>query len=218
VIVVLGSPSAAPTLGVPCASGAAPLIARSAAACGAAVEVVGRIGDDGVGDAVLLDLAAAAIGHVAVLRAPGAATPIDAASVATDDGALSSVLDDADATAERVNDDMALPIDAGDVDLALRYLPDYRVIVVAADLDAAGWSTVIAAASWSGAHLVGVVRPGEEPADVPHDATILQRPHTDDGSFAAMVGRYAAALDSGDEPAAAFASASTDSGWATVRD
>jgi hypothetical protein len=92
------------------------------------------------------------------------------------------------------------------------------VIVVAADLDPAGWSTVIAAASWSGAHLIGLVKPGDEPADVPADATILQRPETDDGSFAAMVGRYAAALDAGDEPAAAFASASTEAGWATVRD
>jgi hypothetical protein len=33
-----------------------------------------------------------------------------------------------------------------------------------------------------------------------------------------MVGRYAAALDAGEEPKAAFAAASSGSGWASVSD
>ena len=39
------------------------------------------------------------------------------------------------------------------------------------------------------------------------DATVLAVPADDEGAFATLVGAYAAALDSGAEPAAAFAGA-----------
>lgn len=197
-------------------------VARAAVGAGAVVQVVGRVGDDPTGDAVLLDMAASGIGHVAVLRAAGQPTPVRPELASDDERALGAALDDELAEASppeaRAPDD-GLTIDAGDLDLALRYLPDYRVLVVAADLDRAAWSTVVAAASWSGAHLVALIAPEGEAPDLPGDATILERAGDDaDGTFAALVGRYVAALDAGEEPRVAFAQAARGAGWANVVD
>ena len=189
---------------------------------GAAVQVVGRVGDDAAGDAVLLDLAAAGIGHVAILRAAGQPTAVRAEPATDDDAPPGAALDDEEAGPDdgRATDGgEGLSIDAGDLDLALRYLPDYRVVIVATDLDPAAWATVIAASSWSGAHVMGLVGAGGAPAGLPDDAMVLERPADDaDGTFAAMVGRYAAGIDAGEEPAAAFAAASSGTGWASVPD
>jgi hypothetical protein len=220
-VVVIGSPAGRLGGHGVRASGLAVDAARAAVQSGGAVQVVGRVGDDAVGDAVLLDMAAAGIGHVAVLRAAGQPTSVQP-EPATDDAAPGAALDDEKAEADdgrAADGENELAVDAGDLELALRYLPDYRVLVVATELDPPAWATVIAATSWSGAHLIGLVRAGGAPADVPEDATILERPAADaDGTFAAMVGRYAAGLDSGEEPAAAFAAASNGSGWASVAD
>jgi hypothetical protein len=52
VIVVIGLPSLRPGLDGPSAEGLPSRIARAAAAAGAAVELIGKVGDDPAGDAL----------------------------------------------------------------------------------------------------------------------------------------------------------------------
>ncbi|MBA2380760.1 MAG: hypothetical protein H0V73_01500 [Chloroflexi bacterium] len=111
-----------------------------------------------------------------------------------------------------------LSVDSGDLELALRYVPDYRVVVLAADLDAPSLAAVVTAAAWSGARLVALVPAGSAVDAIPSDATVLERPTTDDGAFAATVAAYAVALDQGIEPAEAFKEAQRVGGWAAVAD
>jgi hypothetical protein len=215
-LVVVGSPcgrSAAD--GRTVAAGLAAEIARRAAS-GAPVQIVGRVGEDPVGDAVLIDLAAANVGHVAVLRTPGAATPLATAPSGDepDDAAAGAALGDLQDDAARGTS--GLPIDAGDLELAFRYLPDYRVIVVTPGLDPDAMETVIAAAGWSAARLVILDDGAAPPADLPADATVLAQPPDADSAFAAVVARYAVELDRGTEPGAAFAAASRAVGWEPV--
>ena len=234
-IVIVGSPIGRPTDHGIGATGMPAGIARAAAESGAAVEVVGRVGEDATGDAILLDLAAHDIGHVAMLREPGRPTPTvvpaGAGSAIPDGPALAEAvldgidpLDDDDVLSSDADgagsQPAGLSLDAGDLELALRYIPDYRVLVVAADLDETALDTVIAAAGWSGAHLVALVPDGSPPpAALPAEATLLLRPAIDpDGAFAAMVAGYAVALDRGDEPRAAFAAAQRAGSWAAVAD
>jgi hypothetical protein len=225
VIVVVGSPIAEPTLHGIAAGGLSAAIAIAAARAGAAVQVVGRVGEDAAGDQVLLALAAAGVGHVAVLREPGrptpAAAPTAGESPSPDGPALGeSLLDDSadstDADADDANPP-GLSVDAADLELALRYVPDYRVLVIAADLDPEPLATVVAAAGWSGAHLVALLAGAAAADALPETTTVLERPDRDpDGTFAAMVAAYVVALDRGDDPAAAFAAAQQAGGWAAV--
>jgi hypothetical protein len=231
VIVIVGSPIAEPSGHAIVAGGLTSEIARRCALAGAAVQVVGRVGEDAAGDQVLLALAAAGIGHVAVLREPGRPTPTAAptrdGSASPDGPALGeALLDESDLSdgASGPADGNApaggpagLSVDAADLELALRYVPDYRVLVVAGDLDRSALDAVVAAAGWSGAHLVVLPPDGASMTAIPDMATALQRPATDpDGAFAAMVAGYAVALDRGDEPGSAFAAAQRAGGWAAV--
>ena len=208
-------------------------VARAIAAGGAAVQIVGRVGEDPAGEQVLLALAAIDVGHVAVLREPGRPTPIieprAGGSDAPDGPALGETLldevdhADGEGTPEGDDDPSPLPaglsVDADDLELALRYVPDYRVLVVACDLDPAALDAVVAAVAWSGAHLVVLQPDGSPTAALPDSTTVLLRPATDpDGAFAAMVAGYAVALDQGDEPQSAFAAAQQAGGWAAVAD
>jgi ribokinase len=215
VIVVVGSPylrfreskqqAAGPTAGV----------AAAAAAAGADVELVGKIGDDPAGEVVLLDLAGRGIGHVAVLRDPTRATP-ETADADVADAAEAEPFEERDAEPRPTATFSGPTLEPADIELALRYLPDYRVLVVAESLAPEALQVVLAATRWSGAALVVVVPNGSEPLDVP-DATILEAPDGDpDDAFASMVGGYAAALDRGEESVEAFASASAASGWAAA--
>jgi hypothetical protein len=220
VIVIVGSPIAEPTANGVVAGGLSAVIAVAAATAGAAVQVVGRVGEDAAGDQVLLSLAAAGVGHVAVLREPGRPTPAAAPepgeSASPDGPALGEALIDT-AADDPGGSPAGLSVDGADLELALRYVPDYRVLVIAADLDPAPLAAVVAAAAWSGAHLVAAVAEGSTTASLPDPATVLERPRADDdGAFAAMVAAYAVALDRGDEPAAAFAAAQRAGGWAAV--
>jgi hypothetical protein len=100
------------------------------------------------------------------------------------------------------------PIEPADIELALRYLQDVRV-VVAADLDPAGLSAAAAGAGYAGAALI-VIRTGAAsgPAateGLPESAVWLQAPASDpDGTFAGFVGAFAARLDGGEAPADAW--------------
>ncbi len=67
-IVVIGALLARETESGIVAAGRAATVARVAASAGADVQLVGKVGEGAAGDAVLLSLAQARVGHVAVLR------------------------------------------------------------------------------------------------------------------------------------------------------
>jgi hypothetical protein len=70
------------------------------------------------------------------------------------------------------------------------------------------------AASFADAALVVVAVPGAPLPDAYAGATVLEAPPDDpDGVFAALVGRFAAALDRGEPAADALRSAAAAGGW-----
>jgi len=175
------------------------------------VELVGRAGDDRDGDAVLMALSRAGVGHAAVLRDPVRATLVIERSPADE-----SALD-----AERVRapaPSIAEPgplLDPADVALGLSYVDAFSVLVVTDDVPAGALPAAVEAAAYAGAQLVVIIPPGRPtPAVLPADATVLAAPdEADDGEFATLVGEYAAALDGGMRPAEAFAAATRAAGW-----
>jgi hypothetical protein len=215
VIVVVGSPAwrdadpAGP-------AGRACEVALAAAGRGAVVEVVGRAGDDRVGDSLLGGLALAGVGHAAVLRDPVLPTPVlaplpevDPADLLTDapepgDPAISS----------------GPRLEPADVALGLSYLTAFGVLVVTDDAPPDVLPACVDGAAFSGAHLVVLVPAGRPlPGGLPPEATVLAAPDVaDDGAFAAVVGAYAAALDLGEPPVAAFRIATAAAGWAGAED
>ena len=222
-IVVIGSPFIVP--GDPgrrsTAAGRPIDVARGAIDGGGAVQLVGKIGDDPAGDALLLALADAGIGHVALLRDPARATPVapiaaaigDALILEEDDGpfAEASAARPADSTGP---DEPVPTIDGGDLDLALRYLPDHVVVVVAERLDADAMAIVVADCGYVGAVLVVILEPGSAPPELPLSATVFEAPDRDpEGLFGRTVGGFAAALDRGERGAEALARATAGAGW-----
>lgn len=188
-IVVLGRPGldADDAIG-----GAAGRIAVASAGAGGRVELVGSVGDDADGDAVIVELGRAGIGHAAVLRDPGGATPRDGNA---DEKPLSR-------------------LDAADIDLGLSYVAECQVLVVAEPLPAEALRVASDAAGYHGAALVVLINAGTVPsADLPESATLLEIPDEDSGAFPELVGRYAALLDSGRSPADAWRDAIDEGGW-----
>ena len=188
-------------------------VALAAVAAGAQVEIVARAGDDATGDALMLALARAGIGHVAVLRDPSHPTPIlPALGTVTDDDPADLASEAAAEPARRQDAGVIGPVlDAADVSLGLHYLTAFGVLVVTDDVPAPAVPVAVEAAGFAGAHLVLLVSgdpsSGAAALTLPADATVLAVPADDEGAFATLVGAYAAALDSGAEPAAAFAGA-----------
>jgi hypothetical protein len=213
VIVVIGSPlhRSVASGGPPVAVGLAAGIAMAAAEAGSEVQLVGRVGEDPAGDALLLALSRLGVGHVAVLRDPAHPTP-----VAPDDEPEA-----ADPMTEPPPDgwsSLGAPgsasLDRGDVELALRYLDGFRVAVVAERLDGEALAVVTEASDYARACLVALVGPD---AEAPEGAIVLEAPGADpDGAFARTVGRLAAALDGGAEAEVALASAIAAAGWERV--
>jgi hypothetical protein len=206
VIVVIGQLLYRTADPMPTADGLAAQIAITAASHGQTVQVVGKTGEDPEGDAVLLALAREGVGHVAVLRDAGMATPHGGAP-AEDDPDKSGEAIQAVASAGR--------LDAADIELALRYLTDFSVLVLAVSADPDIARVVAAAAGWGDASLI-VVLPvaGPIPDGLPADAIVFEAPDTDpDGVFAAMVGSFAAALDDGGDPEAAFHATVEEARW-----
>lgn len=137
-IVVIGSPSGRHEKTRIVAGGLAAGIAIDVAHAGRRVEIVGRIGDDEAADAVLQDLARSAVGHVAMLRDQARPTPVDGAT-------------DSDATPGAP----AIPeVEGADVDLALRYLTDFQVIVLVEPIAPSVAEVVVRATEWAQATLV----------------------------------------------------------------
>jgi sugar/nucleoside kinase (ribokinase family) len=207
VIVVVGNPSARASTDGPAVSAGLPArVAIAAVAAGGSAQIVGRVGEDPAGEAALIDLARHGVGHAAVLRDPTRPTLVTAA--ATDDDAI----DDAD-TGDRAAAASISTLDAADLQLAFDYLPEYAVIVVAEPLAPPALAVAVEAAAWSASTLVVVGR-ADDLAGLPDDATVLDAPGDGDpdGSFATMVGTYAAGLDRGDDPRAAFEAAAATVG------
>lgn len=111
-------------------------------------------------------------------------------------------------------------LEAADLELALRYLTDVGVLVVA-QADDSLTAVAIDAAAWNHAALV-VLIPSDAsvPPELPSDATVIASPDADpEGAFGSLVGAYAAALDRGIEPALAFQTTITDAkAWSPVLD
>lgn len=171
--------------------GTAARVATEAVTAGQAVELVGAVGDDADGDLTMLALGRTGIGHAAVLRDPAGVTP----------------------RAEGT-DGPPPRLDARDVELGLQYLPECHVLVLAEAVDAETRGVVSAAAAYHGAALVVLVPDaGQAVTDLPDTATVLVTPNEDGGAFAALVGRYAAALAAGRPSAAAWHDALRGTGW-----
>lgn len=237
-IAIVGHPILAIDAAGPRLTGLTAAIASTAATAGAAVQVIGKVGEDPDGDAVLLALARAGVGHVATLRdpahrtlvvrsapVPGSSTDADSADptdgpYASGATAVPGLLDD-----EASDDDIdpwwvpqaALEpldpadrpgLDRADVELALRYLPDVSAVVVVEPAPGLASSCATEAAA-AGARLIVIAGQGPElTAEIdglPDGTLVLSAPDgPDPGTFASFVGRYAALIDAGTEPARAF--------------
>ena len=172
-----------------------------------------------MGDRLVIALSKAGVGHAAALRDPARATPLlEPVPLADDDATIDGFHDPVDPPAAATA--TAPRLQAGDVELGLRYVESFSVLVVTDDSPADVLPAVVDAASFSGAHLVLLLagrRP--VPGGVPAEATVLVAPDVDDdGEFAALVGAYAASIDAGRTPAEAFAVATGTAGWEPASD
>jgi sugar/nucleoside kinase (ribokinase family) len=179
--------------------GIAARTAIAAARGGREVQLVGKTGEDPLGDAVLMALAAAGVGHVAMLRDPDHPTPLAVPVEAA--APPSAMLDGDDETAHVVvpADPGDVPtLEAADVELALRYLPDQRVIVIAEPQPDAVVAVVAEAADYAGARLVLVASASSQR---PARALVIEPPADgSDGMFGSLLGELAVLLDSGASP------------------
>jgi hypothetical protein len=137
--------------------GLAATIALEIARRGGRVELVGSIGDDAAGDEVVVELGRAGIGHAALLRDPGGTTPVA--------GHLTSQLP---------------RLDAADVELGLRYVAEYHVLILADPLSPDAEAAAIEAAAYHDAPLVAILPEGGgiSPA-LSAAATVLEAPTTE---------------------------------------
>lgn len=187
------------------AVGLAASIAAEAARSGSRVELVGKVGDDPAGDAVMIALNRLGVGHVAILRDAAHPTVIvgDAGSTELELGREPDP--DAEADAAMTTDLPAPPtVDAADVGLALRYLPELAVIVaVHQPLDVL--REAAAASRWAETTLIAVVAPGETAPDfLASGVLVVAAEAAVESAPGAAIGRYAAAIDQGTPAQRAF--------------
>ena len=225
-IVVIG-PAALRTApsGVGSVVGTAPRIAAAAAADGATVEILTKVGEDGAGEELLLALGRARVGHLAVLRDPARPTSLAMDDVEPADDDLEPVpalLAEAETeaatgippTGSPSEAPVAPTLEPADLALGLRYLRDYRVVVAVEPIAHGGAAVIAEAAAFAGAGLIVVAPAGLAAPAAYEAATLIEAPADDpDGAFAGLVGRYAAALDRGTPPAEAFRAATAAGGW-----
>ncbi len=215
-IIVIGSPVGRLDADVLAAGGTASRVALAAAALGRAVQLVGVTGDDPTADGVVLDLARGGVGHVALLRDPGRATPFETSTAeAIDDDAPADRSEPAHAAPDPAAAPPGPALEAADVELGLRYLTDFAVVVLAEPVDPQTIAVVAAATRWGEARMVLVVAAGQSvPEGLPDDVVVFGSPVDDsDGAFAHLVGAFAAALDKGTEAGVAFRSSIASDGW-----
>ena len=216
-IVVIGIPIARPAISPQRVTGVAPAAALAAARSGARVELVGKVGDDEAGDAAALALAQAGVGHAALLRDPAHATPV-AIETESSEAAVDHPVDDvgnAPRALEPADRRRWPALEAEDVELALRYLPDIRTIVVAEPVSDSVLKIVRQAARYLAARLVVVTAF----ADAAPDADLVLAPPDDDpdSAFAGLLGEVAAALERGEGVENALESAKAALGVSAAR-
>ncbi len=205
-IVIVGAPAWRPgPLAAP--DGRACAVALAAAARGARVELVGRIGDDPAGDELVIALARSGVGHAAVLRDPARPTPVVTPSAEPDDSQV--LADPADERDRPATSPDGPVLQREDVRLGLSYLGSFSVLVVTDGLPPAIMPACVEGAAFAAARLVVLLREGTPMPDaLPAEATVLGvPPGATDVGFAGLVGAYAAGLDGGHDPAAAFGTA-----------
>jgi sugar/nucleoside kinase (ribokinase family) len=212
VIAVIGAAAVRGTGSDATAVGLAASIATEAARSGSRVELVGKVGDDPSGDALLIALSRQGVGHVAILRDAARPTPsiVDPGSVEIDPVADDAAADDpaaddpaaddtgADGTVASPARDQDPPaLDAADVGLALRYLPELAVIVaVHQPMDVL--REAVAASRWAETTLIVVVPPNETAPDVlPDGVLVIAAEAAIESASGSTIGRYAAAIDQG---------------------
>jgi hypothetical protein len=184
-------------------AGLAAAIAVAAAAAGSRVELIGKVGDDPHGDAVLLAFAGHFVGHVATLRDPARPTPV----IPAVDEPLALDGTEGAATEAMATSAEGPVLDAADVGLALRYLPELAVIV-AVHASPEVLEETVAASGWAQTALIVVARPeAVAPEGLPETATVVAVADDDDleGGAGAAIGRYAAAIDHGEPASEAYA-------------
>jgi hypothetical protein len=211
VIVVIGSPVGRLHDEDVVAAGTTARVALAAASAGRSVQLVGRTGDDPAADGLLLSLARGGVDHAALLRDPARQTLLSAELAIDDVGPLSP-----DEPELPPPDPLERPtLDAADVELGLRYLTEFAVLVLAEPAGQDVVAVVAEAARWNAAQLLMVVEAGTAAPDgLPSDSIVFEAPADDrDGVFATLVGTFAAALDDGADPAEAFRSSIAAEGW-----
>jgi hypothetical protein len=193
-VVVIGSPVLRID-GVTKAAGPGVSVAAAVARAGGTAELVGRIGDDAAGDALVLDLDRRGIGHAALLRVAGAATPLW--------GPRDPLSDEVPPA--------GLPLEPADLDLALRYLPDPAVVVVVDPLPPAALDVVVDGVAFAGARLL--VLASSAGASLPPEVLVVNPPAVVDGAFALAVGRWAAATAASPTGAPSLEAVAEGVGW-----
>ncbi len=221
-IVVIGTPWLRIGPGGGAVAGLPGRIAVEAARAGSDVQLVGKVGDDREGDELLLALAREGVAHVAVLRPPAARTPVlgeaPDAELAESYPLGPVPAPEATVTAGPPSSDPALWLDAADIELALRYLVEFRAIVVAEPLEASAGRIVAEASRYAGAHVIVVAASGSDAPGL-EGATVLAAADLDpDGALVGVVAAFAAAIDRGVEPEAALSGAVAAAGVEPARD
>ena len=160
---------------------------------------------------VLVPGAAAAVGAVARRGAAGGGARVEVVGVAPAGADGDRVLLGFAAAGvghATVTRSAAPTIEAADLDLALRYLPEVGVVVLIAP-DAALLRAAAAGSSWSGAAFV-VIGPLDADAAEAAEAAgaiVLEPPkHDPDEAFAGLVAAFARRVDTGEDAAAAWRS------------
>ena len=171
--------------------GLAALVAVATAGTGAAVQLVGSVGDDREGDEVIIRLGRARVGHAALLRDPAGRTPVTG-----------------------LEREPVPRLDAQDVELGLRYLSEVRVLVLAEPLDGEAQAVALEGARYHGAEIIALVTSGSVPdPDLADAGTVLEAPPEDLEAFVQVVARYAAGMEAGKSAAEAFREATDAVGW-----
>lgn len=153
-----------------------------------------------------MELGRAGIGHAALLRDPGGTTPVA--------GRLTSQLP---------------RVDAADVELGLRYVADYQVLILADPLSPDAEAVAIDAAAYHDATLIAIVPEGGKISSaLSAAATVLGAPTSEPDAedpddeppalgpsqaFAAFIAALAIRIDAGSSVSEAFAEAVKSTGW-----
>ncbi|HJP89111.1 MAG TPA: hypothetical protein VJ850_08765 [Candidatus Limnocylindrales bacterium] len=160
---------------------------------------------------ILTPNAAPAIGAVARRAATGGGARVEVVGVAPaggDGDRLLLELVSAGVGHATVTRSGATTVEPADLELALRYLPDVRVIVLVAPEDQL-LRVAAAGSSWSGAALVviGPLDAAATMAAADAAAIVLEPPaHDPDEAFAGLVAAFARRVDAGEAPARAWPS------------